>query len=137
MLSMAAAISRAEFPLTVQVVSVAVPGSYTPPPRAGGVAADRAVGERRCAVDSTGRRRAPAELPLTVQSVSVRRADVLQAAADEPAELPLMVQSVSVAVPRFSMPPPPPTVEPPVMVRPESVAVTPLSTSKTRLWPRR
>ena len=36
----------AELPLTVQLVSVAVPSLYTPPPLRGGVAADGAVGQR-------------------------------------------------------------------------------------------
>ena len=41
----------AELPLTVQLVSVAVPPQlYTPPPNAGGVAADGAVGQRGRAV---------------------------------------------------------------------------------------
>ena len=36
----------AELPLTVQLVSVAVPSLHRPPPYAGGVAADGAVGQR-------------------------------------------------------------------------------------------
>ena len=46
---------------------------HTPPPLLGGVAADGAVGQRgRASIVATGRRRSPeAELPLTVQLVSV------------------------------------------------------------------
>ena len=63
----------------------------------GGVAADRAIGERRRAVFATP--------PPSV------------------AELPMIVQAVSVAAPAFDTPPPLPVVEPPLIVRSESVAV--------------
>ena len=65
-------------PLTVQLVSVTVPTVVDISAAAGpgGVAADRAVGQRGRAVEamSTPPPAPPAELPLTVQSVSVSRA---------------------------------------------------------------
>ena len=106
---------EAELPLTVQLVSVVVPPSlYRPPPFAGaGVAADGAVGQRgRAARVVQGRRRSQtAELPLTVQLVSV------------------------VVPPSLYRPPPLPAVLPPVIVSPEIDAVTPASTWNTRLSP--
>ena len=94
----------AELPLTVQLVSVAVRRCSCTGRRrrAGGVAADGAVGQRgraaaRCC---TGRRRTLAELPLTVQLVSVVVPPVAtRPPPSQPAELPLTVQLVSVAVP--------------------------------------
>ena len=77
-------LSLALLPLTVQLVSVAVPRLYRPPPPgAGGVAADGAVGQRERAVEiAQAAAVGAAELPLTVQSVSVRRAaEIVQAAA--------------------------------------------------------
>ena len=96
-----AAAAAAELPETVQSVSVSVPSVVEPAAAAGGrVAGDGAVGERhRAVVVARARRRRPAELPETVQSVSV-------------------------SVPSLSSPPPSPLAEPPVMVRPESEAVT-------------
>ena len=77
--------TAAELPLTVQLVRVVVPpiASYKPPPCAGGVAADGAVGQRgsaRVASVAAVVRPPPsvaAELPLMVQSVSVSRAPSL------------------------------------------------------------
>ena len=131
----------AELPLTVQLVSVAVPpllchaaaapdGGVAadgavgqrgraarcsrPPPLTGGVAADGAVGQRqRAAVVAQAAAVAAAELPLTVQLVSVSRAVVDQAAAVRVEPLP------------------------PVIVSPEIDAVTPASTWNTRLARRR
>ena len=63
----------AELPLTVQLVSVVVPLRCTGRRRlGGGVAADGAVGQRgRAAVAEQAAAVAAAELPLTVQLVSV------------------------------------------------------------------
>ena len=75
--SQAAAVPEAELPLTVQLVSVAVPAllhRQAAAVAAGGVAAEGAVGQRGRADSWPGRRRRRqlvAELPLTVQLVSV------------------------------------------------------------------
>ena len=64
----------AELPLTVQLVSVVVPAvsEQAAAVVAGGVAADGAVGQRgRAAVVEQAAAVLPAELPLTVQLVSV------------------------------------------------------------------
>ena len=58
----------AELPLTVQLVSVAVPLLNRPPPVVGGVAADGAVGQRERAASCSGRRRAWPALPPVIVS---------------------------------------------------------------------
>ena len=108
----------AELPLTVQLVSVVVPSRLNRPPpcrcRAGGVAADGAVGQRGRAAEVV---QPPPPLPVL-------------------AELPLTVQLVSVAVPpSLYRPPPLSPALPPVIVSPEIDAVTPPSTWNTRLSP--
>ena len=127
-LAQAAAAAAAEFPLTVQLVSVAVPPTLSkpPPPWRGGVAADGAVGQRgRAAVLY----RPP---PPTAGGVAAdgavsqrgRAARCRQAAAAVLAELPLTVQLVSVAVPlTFITPPPPLPAELPLTVQLVSVTV--------------
>ena len=77
-----------------------------------------------------------AELPLTVQLVSVSDRRSVRPPPVPEAELPLTVQSVSVTEPpSLYRPPPFPVVEPSVMVRPLKLAVTPPSTWNTRLAP--
>ena len=91
-------------PLTVQLVSVAVPSV-----------------EHAAAVDA-------AELPLTVQLVSVVvPTAVVHAAAVALAVLPLTVQLVSVVVPTCCSTPPPLPPELPLTVQLVSVAVPPLA----------
>ena len=89
----------AELPLTVQLVSVVVPSFVVQAAAvAGGVAADGAVGQRGLAVGSVYR--PPplvAELPLTVQSVSVAVPSKLSRPPPLVAELPLTVHLVSVS----------------------------------------
>ena len=71
-----------------------------PPPCRGGVAADGAVGQRgRAVVDVYTPPPSPAELPLTVQLVSVAVPPSYRPPPTWPAELPLTVQLVSVVVP--------------------------------------
>ena len=132
----------AELPLTVQLVSVAVPAMMPPPLVPGGVAADGAVGQRRRG-GADAAAVAAAELPLTVLLVSVAvaakmpppsiRGDVapdravpdgehaaaryVDAAAAEPATLRATVvrTSVTFAVPgTLEMPPPAPEARFPV-----------------------
>ena len=96
----AAAVMPPMLPLTVQLVSVAVPLLDSPPPSP-----------------------VSAELPLTVQLVSVACAGVVdQAAAGALAELPLTVQLVSVAVPLLNRPPPQADAMLPLTVQLVSVA---------------
>ena len=120
----------ATFPATIVLSSVVVPLG-TASRRRGGVAADRAVGQRGCHCGATPPPRAgvaadgavgqreraavlyrpppplpdSAELPLTVQSVSVAVPE-LHRPPPLPAELPLTVQLVSVVVPSLYRPPP-------------------------------
>ena len=76
----AAAVKLAELPLTVQLLSVAVPEELDRPPYAG-VAADGAVAQRGRAVVGQAAAVAVAELPLTVQLVSVAMPEFVQSAA--------------------------------------------------------
>src|SRR5690242_8259782 len=100
----------AELPLTVQLLSVAVPPLLCMPPPL------------------------PVELPLTVQSVSVT---VAPAPLNRPpprsaAALLLTAQLTSVVLPRLSTPAPA-SAAPPVMIRFDKDADTPASMRRTRL----